>query len=206
MVPITSAGSRWGVNWMREKLACRISARVRTASVLASPGTPSRRMCPPVSSPISSRSTIACWPTSRRPTSSITSRSGSEPGGGVAAGGGGGAAGWVIESLFRGVEMDGTVDRAFFLGCQRSPFAHRELAEPDRTVGQPREPVHLEAEGLGPAPHDVLPAFREGDVENAAALHTGTHPHRARHDGPALQHDRALDRLGELRGGAAVHH
>ena len=38
IVPITSAGSRSGVNWMREKEAWMISASVRTASVLARPG------------------------------------------------------------------------------------------------------------------------------------------------------------------------
>ena len=38
IVPITSAGSRSGVNWMREKVAWMISASVRTASVLARPG------------------------------------------------------------------------------------------------------------------------------------------------------------------------
>ena len=50
-------------------MAWMISARVRTASVLARPGTPSSRMWPPVSSPTSSRSTIASWPTIRRDTS-----------------------------------------------------------------------------------------------------------------------------------------
>ena len=69
MVPMTSAGRRSGVNWMRENEAWMISARVRTASVLASPGTPSSRMWPPVSSPTSSRSTMASWPTIRRDTS-----------------------------------------------------------------------------------------------------------------------------------------
>ena len=38
MVPIRSAGSRSGVNWMREKLASTISASVLTARVLARPG------------------------------------------------------------------------------------------------------------------------------------------------------------------------
>ena len=69
MVPMTSAGSRSGVNWMRENEAWMISARVRTASVLASPGTPSSRMWPPVSRPTSSRSTMASCPTIRRDTS-----------------------------------------------------------------------------------------------------------------------------------------
>jgi hypothetical protein len=69
LVPIRSAGRRSGVNWMREKLAWMISERVRTARVLARPGTPSSRMWPPVSIPTSSRSTMASCPTIRRDTS-----------------------------------------------------------------------------------------------------------------------------------------
>src|SRR6266508_1104440 len=71
MVPITSAGSRSGVNWMREKLILRHSATVFTASVFASPGTPSSRMWPPVRRPISSRSTMTSWPTTRFATSRV---------------------------------------------------------------------------------------------------------------------------------------
>ena len=37
-VPVMSAGIRSGVNWMRLKLRCKISASVRTMSVLARPG------------------------------------------------------------------------------------------------------------------------------------------------------------------------
>ncbi len=69
IVPMTSAGRRSGVNWMRENDAWMISASVRTASVLASPGTPSSRMWPPVSRPTRSRSTMASCPTIRRDTS-----------------------------------------------------------------------------------------------------------------------------------------
>ncbi|MOA18342.1 hypothetical protein D3C78_1386520 [compost metagenome] len=36
-----SAGNRSGVNWMRRKLASRLSARLRMARVLARPGMPS---------------------------------------------------------------------------------------------------------------------------------------------------------------------
>src|SRR6059036_1507310 len=71
MVPITSAGSRSGVNWIREKAIRRHSATVRTARVLARPGTPSSRTWPPVSRPISSRSTITSWPTTRFATSRV---------------------------------------------------------------------------------------------------------------------------------------
>src|SRR5881296_3033457 len=69
MVPITSAGSRSGVNWIRENAMRRHSATVRTAKVLASPGTPSSSTCPPVSSPMSRRSTISSCATTRFATS-----------------------------------------------------------------------------------------------------------------------------------------
>src|ERR1051326_5241280 len=60
---------------MRRNLSDRAFARLETASVLASPGTPSRSTCPPVRRPISSRSTIAFWPTTARATSSRTRES-----------------------------------------------------------------------------------------------------------------------------------
>ena len=61
-VPITSAGNRSGVNWMRWKLSRSPCANVRTASVLARPGTPSSRTCPAVKRPMSRRSTMPRWP------------------------------------------------------------------------------------------------------------------------------------------------
>jgi hypothetical protein len=71
-VPTTSAGSRSGVNWMRWKVVRMVSASVRTVSVLASPGTPSSSTCPPVSRPMSSRSTMYSCPTTRRATCRTT--------------------------------------------------------------------------------------------------------------------------------------
>ena len=71
-VPRTSAGSRSGVNWMRWNVVWIVSASVRTVSVLARPGTPSSSTWPPVSSEISSRSTMYCCPTTRFPTSRST--------------------------------------------------------------------------------------------------------------------------------------
>ncbi len=64
-VPVRSAGSRSGVNWMRWKSASRSSASVFTAVVLASPGTPSTSTWPSHSSAISNRCVRACWPTTR---------------------------------------------------------------------------------------------------------------------------------------------
>ena len=43
VVPVTSAGMRSGVNWMREKLSRSARASERMSSVLPSPGTPSSR-------------------------------------------------------------------------------------------------------------------------------------------------------------------
>ena len=46
-VPITSAGIRSAVHCTRWKPSPQIFAKVLTASVLASPGTPSISVCPP---------------------------------------------------------------------------------------------------------------------------------------------------------------
>ncbi len=62
-VPTTSAGSRSGVNWMRENSAATVLQMVLTVSVLARPGTPSSSTWPPVSKPMSTRWTISSWPT-----------------------------------------------------------------------------------------------------------------------------------------------
>src|SRR5688500_1434813 len=68
-VPVRSAGSRSGVNWMRLNDRESEAARVRTASVLASPGTPSSRRWPSASRPMSRRWTITSCPTMTRPIS-----------------------------------------------------------------------------------------------------------------------------------------
>ncbi len=56
-VPRRSAGSRSGVNWILENPVSRHPASELMASVLASPGTPSRMMWPPLRSPMMSWST-----------------------------------------------------------------------------------------------------------------------------------------------------
>src|SRR5258706_1225464 len=58
-----SAGTRSGVNWIRAKLPPTTVARVSTASVLATPGTPSSRQWPRDSTATSIRSIIRSWPT-----------------------------------------------------------------------------------------------------------------------------------------------
>src|SRR5689334_6736608 len=62
-VPMMSEGTRSGVNWMRWKLPPTATASVSAASVLATPGTPSSRQCPPASSAVSSRSMSRSCPT-----------------------------------------------------------------------------------------------------------------------------------------------
>ncbi len=71
-VPTMSAGSRSGVNWMRWNFMSSVSDRVLTVSVLARPGTPSSRTCPPVSMPIRMRSIMAFWPTMTLATSAFS--------------------------------------------------------------------------------------------------------------------------------------
>jgi hypothetical protein len=58
-----SAGIRSGVNWMRWNLRWKIWAIERTSSVLASPGAPVIRQCPPANRLIKSCSTTSAWPT-----------------------------------------------------------------------------------------------------------------------------------------------
>ena len=53
------------MNWMRWKVASMLSASDETVRVLARPGTPSSRTCPPVSRPMRSRSIMASCPTTR---------------------------------------------------------------------------------------------------------------------------------------------
>src|SRR5919202_1693788 len=62
-VPTRSAGTRSGVNCRRLNEPPSTSATVLTVSVLASPGTPSSRTCPPARSATSTRSSMASWPT-----------------------------------------------------------------------------------------------------------------------------------------------
>src|SRR6266853_6356906 len=66
---MTSAGSMSGVNWRRENFTLMQPARDFTASVLASPGTPSSKTWPFASSPITNRSTRYVWPTMTFPSS-----------------------------------------------------------------------------------------------------------------------------------------
>ena len=65
-VPTRSEGTRSGVNWMRRNVPPRTSASVFTVSVLARPGTPSIRTCPPESSATRTRSSIRSCPTITR--------------------------------------------------------------------------------------------------------------------------------------------
>src|ERR687886_431389 len=62
--PVTSLGSRSGVNWMRLKVQPLARARLLASIVLPTPGTSSISRCPWAASPITASSTSACLPTS----------------------------------------------------------------------------------------------------------------------------------------------
>ncbi len=62
-VPMMSAGTRSGVNWIRANVPPTTVASVSTASVLATPGTPSSRQWPRASTATSIRSIIRSCPT-----------------------------------------------------------------------------------------------------------------------------------------------
>ena len=68
-VPIKSAGTKSGVNWMRLKLPRTVRARVLMVSVLAKPGTPSTSKWPWANRATKTRSRNLSWPTTTRLTS-----------------------------------------------------------------------------------------------------------------------------------------
>src|SRR6476469_691949 len=82
-VPMMSAGTRSGVNWRRANVPPTAVARVSTASVFATPGTPSSSTCPLASRATSIRSISRSWPTITRliSKSTFSSRAASTDGG-----------------------------------------------------------------------------------------------------------------------------
>jgi hypothetical protein len=63
-VPVMSPGIRSGVNWMRLKREVEDRRDgLRTSSVLASPGAPAMRQCPPAKSAMRIWSMTSRWPT-----------------------------------------------------------------------------------------------------------------------------------------------
>src|SRR5260221_737269 len=70
--PVTSEGSRSGVNWMRRKLQPSDRASAFASTVLPVPGTSSTRMCPRHSSATMASSTSWCLPKMTRSTFSAT--------------------------------------------------------------------------------------------------------------------------------------
>src|SRR5258708_7102557 len=68
LTPVTSEGSRSGVNWRRSKEQPRERASDLASIVLPTPGTSSIRMWPRLSSAMTQSSISAALPTSTRPT------------------------------------------------------------------------------------------------------------------------------------------
>lgn len=60
--PLMSLGSRSGVNCTRAKSIESVRAMVRTSVVLATPGTPSSRMCPFEKSAARQNEMASRWP------------------------------------------------------------------------------------------------------------------------------------------------
>src|SRR6478609_10660655 len=68
VTPVTSLGSRSGVNWIRELVPCTVSARARASEVFPVPGKSSSSRCPSASrqvtaSPIGRGLPRTAWPT-----------------------------------------------------------------------------------------------------------------------------------------------
>src|SRR6476646_7969675 len=194
MVPIRSAGRRSGVNWIREKLALMIWERVRTARVLARPGTPSSRMWPPVSIPTSRRSTMASCPTIRRDTSFTMRWTGRDSAGLSFSFGALTCAalerrGSVIPTIRNGPirvpvslllrrHLDGPVEPRLLRWRERPGAARRQIPQPDRAVGEPGQSVHLESHRLRPPADDPVAPLAQGHVQDTPALRAGPHPDR----------------------------
>ena len=70
-VPVMSDGMRSGVNWMRENPRLSVLATVEMRRVLAKPGTPTTRACPPHRITMSSSSITWSWPTMTLCTSAV---------------------------------------------------------------------------------------------------------------------------------------
>ena len=70
-MPVTSAGIRSGVNWMRLKSSPKARASVCTINVLAVPGNPVTKQWPPINTAISNSSRTCSWPTTMRPKAAL---------------------------------------------------------------------------------------------------------------------------------------
>ena len=66
--PVTSEGSRSGVNWMRELVVRTAAASARASWVLPVPGTSSSSRCPPLSIVVTTSRTTFALPTTATPT------------------------------------------------------------------------------------------------------------------------------------------
>ncbi len=63
LMPADVVGIKSGVNWIRLNFSLRISAMVLIRRVLAKPGTPVMRQCPPAKSAMRTSSMTSSWPT-----------------------------------------------------------------------------------------------------------------------------------------------
>ncbi len=66
--PVTSPGSRSGVNWMRRTVASTLAARARASIVLPTPGTSSMSRCPSASRQMRALRTASGFPSITPPT------------------------------------------------------------------------------------------------------------------------------------------
>ena len=74
LVPVMSAGIRSGVNWTRRNLRSQARASASSIIVLPSPGTPSTRTLPPITSAVSVCSMTSSYPTITLPISDVMRR------------------------------------------------------------------------------------------------------------------------------------
>src|ERR1700694_4665254 len=106
-------------------------------------------------------------PSAAAPPSSTTSATGTSCRGGGCAASTRRATAWPTRPLppssitVRSASSMSLLDRLDFLPCELAPFAFGQPAQPHGTVRHAVEPFDLEAQRLGHAAHDPLPAFGE---------------------------------------------
>src|SRR5688572_16070902 len=191
-VPTRSAGSRSGVNWMRWKWASSVSEKVFTASVLASPGTPSSRMWPWQRTPTMSLSRSPFWPTITfciSATTLSTKRLSCRTISLIAWMSVGMPSPWLQDALLNGTGTVIMFAPRFRTGAEsRTPTPITSNSYPSKRGGPPAQKARHRIRGRGPRGRIVeLP--RGGDVPRLGPLHragAGGGGRADRHSGGAV--------------------
>src|SRR5918994_646626 len=97
------------------------------------------------------------------------------------------------------------VKRHLFGGRERPVTSRRKIPQPDRPIGEARQPIDLESHRLTPAANDSVAAFFQSEIENASSLLAGTHSHLVCHQRTSIEDGLLPDRRCDLSGWPAVY-